>query len=169
MSRRGFFRGVILGGAVAGGLALLFAPKAGKELREDIARKARNMSDDLDDKLKQAKKNASKLDGSAKARQLEMIERAEMLRAKLMQRSQEFSKSGKKVTKLAANETQKLIEQGKVLTAQLDQYKSGAAKDASKFVKNATRSASRVMKAAQKEVGKDAAKLKADAAKLKKK
>lgn len=157
--KHGFFAGAAVGAAIGGAVALLFAPKAGKELRADIARKAKNVNDELDIKIKEAKKRASEMNGDAKTRQLELIEKAEVLRAKLLERSAELSKSSKKVTKVAARETEKMIEQGKVLASQLDVYKTGATKDASKFMKSATRSASRVMRAAQKEIQKDAAKV----------
>jgi gas vesicle protein len=159
MSRRGgFFKGAVVGGLIAGTAALLFAPKAGKELRADIARKIGELNNDLDQKIKEAKKRASQMDGDAKVRQLELIEKAEVLRATLIQRSNEFSKSGKKITKVAAQETQKLIDQGKELAAQLDQYKTGATKDASKFMKKATTSASKVMMTAKNEIKKDTTK-----------
>lgn len=98
MSRRrgGFFAGAAIGAVIAGAAALLFAPKAGKELREDIAKKAKEVSRDLDVKIAKAKKDAEGLGGDAKAKKLEAIARAEKLKAELGQRSQEFSKSGKK-------------------------------------------------------------------------
>ena len=47
-NNKGLFKGAVIGAAVAGTLALLFAPKAGKELREDISKKAKELSGDLD-------------------------------------------------------------------------------------------------------------------------
>jgi gas vesicle protein len=38
-SKKGIFISFLLGGAIGGALALLFAPKAGKSLRRDIGRK----------------------------------------------------------------------------------------------------------------------------------
>ena len=52
-SKKGrFITGAAIGAAVAGTLALLFAPKAGKELRDDIANKAKEISLDMDVKIK---------------------------------------------------------------------------------------------------------------------
>ena len=75
----GFLKGAAIGAAVAGTFALLFAPKAGKELREDIANKAKDISKDLDEKIKQSKKDAAKLQGDAQKKKLEMIEKAEVI------------------------------------------------------------------------------------------
>lgn len=153
MSRRrgGFIAGAAIGAAIAGAAALLFAPKAGKELREDIANKAKEVSKDLDQKIAKAKKDAEGMSGDAKAKKLEAIKRAEQLKAELGIRSQEFSKSGKKVTRVAARETDKMIQEGKVLISQLDEYKDSAAKDTKKFVKKAGTASGRVVRSASKE------------------
>lgn len=44
-SGKGFALGAILGGVIGGVTALLFAPKAGKHLRKDIANKCEDISD----------------------------------------------------------------------------------------------------------------------------
>jgi len=43
-----FFKGLFIGGAVGAAIALLYAPKSGKETREDLSQKA----DEVYDKLK---------------------------------------------------------------------------------------------------------------------
>ena len=84
-SKKGrFITGAAIGAAVAGTLALLFAPKAGKELRDDIANKAKEISLDMDVKIKIAKQQAENLTGDAKDRKLAMIARAESLKSELM-------------------------------------------------------------------------------------
>lgn len=157
MSRKhgGFFAGAAIGAVVAGVTALLFAPKAGEELREDIAKKAKEVSMDLDSKIAKAKKDAEGLSGDAKDKKLQSIEKAEALKASLIQKSQEFHKSGKKVTRVAARETDKMIQEGKVLISQLDEHKAEAAKDTKKFVKKASNASGRVMRVASKEIKKD--------------
>ena len=157
MSRRkgGFFVGAAIGAVVAGVTALLFAPKAGEELREDIANKAKEVSKDLDNKIAKAKKDAEGLSGEARAKKLQSIEKAEALKASLMQKSHEFHKSGKKVTRVAAREADKMIQDGKVLIGQLDDHKTEVAKDTKKFVKKAGNASGRVVCAASKELQKD--------------
>ena len=45
----GFILGAFIGGVAAAATALLFAPKSGKELREDLAVKADELKDQLSD------------------------------------------------------------------------------------------------------------------------
>lgn len=158
--RRGFFTGAAIGAMVAGAAALLFAPKAGKELREDIAKKAEELSKDLDKKIIEAKKDAEGLKGEVKKKKLRSIERAEELKMILEVRSKEFSKAGKRVTRVAAREVDKTIQNGKVLLAQLDEHKLAAMKDTKKFVKKAGSASGKVARSASKEIKKDSTKKK---------
>ncbi len=43
-----FFKGLLAGGLIGAGLALLFAPKSGRELREDIKRKSSELKKDAE-------------------------------------------------------------------------------------------------------------------------
>jgi len=154
-SKKGrFITGAAIGAAVAGTLALLFAPKAGKELRDDIANKAKEISLDMDVKIKIAKQQAENLTGDAKDRKLAMIARAESLKSELTTKSLQFSKSGKRVTKVAAREVDKMMQEGKSLIDQLDVYRSEALSDARKYAKKASKSTGRIVKSAVNEVGK---------------
>lgn len=152
---RGFVAGAAIGAAIAGGLALLFAPKAGKELREDIAIKAHEVSTDLDAKIKQAKIDIDILTGNDKDKRLELINQAEDLKLALTTKSAEFGKSSKKVTRVAAHETDKMIQDGKALVVELNSYKTDALKDTKKFTQKATKSGDKVIKAASAEIKKD--------------
>jgi len=152
---RGFVVGAAIGAAIAGGLALLFAPKAGKELREDIAIKAHEVSTDLDAKIKQAKIDIDILTGNDKDKRLELINQAEDMKLALTTKSSEFGKSGKKVTRVAAHETDKMIQDGKALVVELNSYKTDALKDTKKFAQKATKSGDKVIKVASAEIKKD--------------
>ena len=149
--KRGFLVGAAVGAAIAGGLALLFAPKAGSELRQDIADKAKELSKDLDIKLAKAKREALKLKGDAKTARLETIAEAEKLKKLLDQKSTEFGTSGKKVTKVAARETDKLIQDGKVLLKDLDEQGMAASTEIGQYAKKAGKSAQKVAGTAKKE------------------
>ena len=50
----GFFKGFLFGGLIGAVAALLFAPKTGREMREDISRRSRELKDDVELKLEQA-------------------------------------------------------------------------------------------------------------------
>ncbi len=159
---RGFITGAAIGAAIAGGLALLFAPKAGKELRQDIAIKAHEVSTDLDAKIKQAKIDIEILTGNDKDKRLELINQAEDLKLALTTKSAEFGKSSKKVTRVAAHETDKMIQDGKALVVELNSYKTDALKDTKKFTQKATKSGDKVIKVASTEIKKDLKSLKKD-------
>lgn len=158
--RKGFFAGAAFGAVVASIATLLFAPKAGKELRADIARKASEVSNDLDKKIAKAKKDTEGLNGEAKEKQLRLIKKAEELKFTLKERSKDFSKSSKKITRVVARETDKMIQDGKALLFQLDEHKHSAMKDARKFIKKAGTAGGRVARSASKELQKDLGKAK---------
>ena len=153
--KRGFLAGAAIGAAIAGGLALLFAPKAGSELREDIATKADELSRELDKKIAQVKKQTEKLDGDAKSAKLEVITKAEVLKNTLDEKSKLFGMSGKNITKAAARETDKLLIEGKALLKDLNQKGSVASKEIGSYAKKAAKSGSKVAKIAKKEFKKD--------------
>ncbi|OYV63902.1 MAG: hypothetical protein B7Z72_14105 [Gemmatimonadetes bacterium 21-71-4] len=52
---RSFAAGLIIGGLVGAGLALLLAPQAGEETRHGLARRARRLADDARDRYAEAK------------------------------------------------------------------------------------------------------------------
>ena len=49
MSRRGSFGSLLLGGAIGAGIALLFAPKKGEELRKELLEKISELCDKVKD------------------------------------------------------------------------------------------------------------------------
>jgi len=56
-----FFKGMLFGGAVGAILALLYAPKSGEELREDLRKGLLEASDEAEEKLELIQKHAEKL------------------------------------------------------------------------------------------------------------
>lgn len=148
---RGFLVGAAIGAVIAGGISLLFAPKAGKELREDIAQKADNLSKEIDAKIKQAEIDAKKIKGEEKDKRLAMIKRARQLKTSLDENTQRFSQSSKKITKVAAREADKLMQDGRVLLAEMESYGSIVAKDVKNYSAKAVKSGSKVAKTVKKE------------------
>ena len=57
----GFFKGFLFGGLLGAIAALLFAPKSGREMREDISRRSLELKDDVELKLEQAVKRAEEI------------------------------------------------------------------------------------------------------------
>lgn len=112
MSKRGFFKGVIIGGVVAGVSALLFAPKKGSELREDIMNKCEDVHKDLSEQIKKAKKSGNK-------ESKELIEKSEKALAALNLHRERLSKSTGKAGKVANDELKVLVHHARELAAQL--------------------------------------------------
>lgn len=57
----GFFKGFVFGGLVGAVIALLYAPKSGKEMREDLLKTSLDLKDDAEAKLELAQKKAEAL------------------------------------------------------------------------------------------------------------
>jgi len=54
-------KGILIGGIAGAIVALMYAPKAGKELREEIKKKSSELKDELDKKYEETKETASKI------------------------------------------------------------------------------------------------------------
>ena len=67
-----FVAGMLMGAAIGAGLALLFAPKKGSELREQLAESARRARESARDAYRQAAETA----GAAASRAVSEAERA---------------------------------------------------------------------------------------------
>lgn len=69
---KGLLIGFLTGAAVGSIVALLFAPKSGKELREDIKNKSQDFIEDADEYISKAKDKASQLinEGKKKSERL---------------------------------------------------------------------------------------------------
>ena len=67
-----FIKGLLFGGFVGAGLALLYAPKSGKELREDLKEKSTDLKSEAEKYYAEAKDISSDIlvDGLKKAEQL---------------------------------------------------------------------------------------------------
>ena len=55
----GFFKGFLLGGLVGAAFALMFAPKPGKELREDIKKRSADLKEEADAALTDIREKAA--------------------------------------------------------------------------------------------------------------
>jgi len=69
---KGLLVGFLTGGIVGAAVALLYAPKSGKELRQDIREKAGELTDEAEKFLENAKVKASEMinEGKIKSEQL---------------------------------------------------------------------------------------------------
>ena len=117
----GVLIGLLAGGAIGAALALLYAPKTGKELRQDIKSKTDVYLDEADKYIADAKDRAIHLINDGKKKSEKLIKDART-------RSEELLKDAEKVLEDAKSKTDELVKTGK---AKVDQ-KSGQIKDAIK-------------------------------------
>jgi len=65
---RGFVAGLFAGGIIGAALALLYAPKSGKELRAELKERADHLIEDADEYLNSAQEKAQQIVSEAKKR-----------------------------------------------------------------------------------------------------
>lgn len=70
---RGFVIGLLAGGAIGAIVALLYAPKAGKEFRADLRDKTDDLLDSAEGYMEAAKSKASEMVSSAKKKSDQLI------------------------------------------------------------------------------------------------
>lgn len=102
----GLLKGIMVGGAIASAVSLLFAPKSGKKLRRDIRRKSKKMYRDAEAGIETAQEKAGDIiEGTG--------ERIEDLRDKttdLIEDGQNKIERSKKKFKYSANGIGRLLK-----------------------------------------------------------
>ncbi len=81
---KGLLLGLLTGGAIGAAFALLYAPKSGKELREEIKSKSDDYLDDAEKYLAEAKDKAINLINDGKKKSEHLIKDAKIKSDKLM-------------------------------------------------------------------------------------
>ena len=105
---KGLFIGLLTGGAVGAIVALLYAPKSGKELRNDIKIKTDEYYDETEkfiadakvrakDMMNEGKKRSEQLISNAKSKSEELMKNAERIFAEAKSKTGTFVASGKEV------------------------------------------------------------------------
>jgi gas vesicle protein len=106
-----FLKGFVAGGLIGAGLALLFAPKSGRELREDIKKKSVELTKDVDLLYSDVKEKTAEW-WQARMKQAEQLkEEAEQKLQEAKARAAEIIEEGKKwVGKLAGAGEEQVAE-----------------------------------------------------------
>ncbi len=129
---KGLFVGFLAGGVVGAVLALLYAPKSGKELRNDIKIKTDGYMDEADKYIEEAKDKAKELINEGKKKSEKLISDAKV-------KSDELLKDAEKVFNEAKSKTTWAVNQGKQTLETESSRLKGAVKagvDAYKNTKN---------------------------------
>lgn len=104
---KGLLLGFLAGGAVGAILALLYAPKSGKELRADIKNKTEDYLDEAEKYLSEAKDKAMDLINEGRKRSERIIKDAKS-------KSDEILKDAEKIFHDAKSKTAEAVHTGKV-------------------------------------------------------
>jgi len=129
---KGFLIGFLAGGTVGAIVALLTAPKSGKELRADIKTKSEEYFDEAEKYLAEAKDKARELINEGKKKSERIISDAKT-------KSDDILKDAEKIIKEAKVKTTDVIQTGKEkIEVEADRIKSSvkAGIDAYKEAKN---------------------------------
>lgn len=128
---KGFMKGLLIGGIVGSVVALLFAPKSGKETQADLKRKARSMKHDLDAMLEQMqldlvgridnlKDVAKDLQGEARVESEGLIRRAELLKSDLAKSATNVSRAGAEAKDEVVTNAKHLLTEGSAIMVELE-------------------------------------------------
>ena len=93
---KGLLVGFISGAIVGGILALLYAPKSGKELRQDIASRSGEISDDVQDYLKDVQVKAKDVITESKEKSASLISEAKQKAESLLRDAEALLSDAKK-------------------------------------------------------------------------
>ena len=126
---KGLLIGFLTGAAVGSIIALLFAPKSGKELREEIKNKSQDFMDDADSYLSNAKEKATQLinEGKKKSEKLvadtkekvdTLLGEAEKILSDAKDKAGNFAHSGKEKIEKESERLKSAIKAG------MDAYKT---------------------------------------------
>jgi gas vesicle protein len=103
---KGLFIGLLTGGAIGAIVALLYAPKSGKELRNDIKNKTDEYYDETEKFIAEAKVKAKDMMNEGK-------KRSEQLIANAKSKSEELLKNAERIFTEAKNKTGSIFSIGK--------------------------------------------------------
>jgi gas vesicle protein len=142
-----FWKGTLVGAAIGSALGILFAPKSGKETREDIKRGAMNMKQDLDRMMRELSQDlgnridnlkdvAKDLQGEAKEQSQELIRRAEVLKKDLRDSAANLAKSGGEVKDSTLTDARRLIDEGTAVMSELERVTRRMVSSTKEKIKN---------------------------------
>lgn len=120
---KGLLIGLITGAAIGSVIALLYAPKSGKELRGDIRRKGEDLLEDAENLFEKAKDKASQIinDGKKKSEKLvsdakvrvdQLLDEAEKILSEAKDKTDKYADIGKVQIEKQAGKLQNAIRAG---------------------------------------------------------
>jgi gas vesicle protein len=89
-SSKGFIYGFLAGGIIGAVVALLYAPKTGKEMRDSIKKNAEKVMGEADDYIELAKNSVSEVINEAKKKSEDLVTHAKEQAKNLIAESEEL-------------------------------------------------------------------------------
>jgi gas vesicle protein len=126
---KGLVIGFLTGAAVGSIIALLFAPKSGKELREDIKNKSQDFIEDADKYISNAKDKASQLINEGKKKSEKLVaDTKEKVESLLTEAERILSDAKDKTGNVVSSSKEKIEKESErlksALKAGMDAYKT---------------------------------------------
>ncbi len=109
---KGLLIGFFTGGLIGAALALLYAPKSGKELREDLRQSTDKILEDAEHYLDTAKKKATELINDGKEKSETLIAEAKTKANELLKDAEDILASAKKRVADEAATVQTAVKEG---------------------------------------------------------
>jgi gas vesicle protein len=97
-STKSFIWGFLAGGAIGAVIALLYAPKSGKDLREDLKKKTSHLMHEADEYFEVAKAKTYDLMNEAKKKSEDLITKTKIKAESLLEESNELLSKAKDQT-----------------------------------------------------------------------
>lgn len=125
---KGLLIGFLTGGIVGAAVALLYAPKSGKELRGDIKAKAEEYLTDAETHLEVAKEKAVEMINDGKKKSERLITEAKTKADELLKDAEKiFDQAKQKTNEVVSSSKETIVEEGtrikSALKAGMDAYK----------------------------------------------
>jgi gas vesicle protein len=105
-SNKGLLVGFLAGGVIGAIVALLYAPKTGRELRENLMNKSDEYYDDVEKYFSEARDKAKELINDGKRKSEKLISEAKV-------KSEELLKDAERIFKDAKSKTEGYVTKGK--------------------------------------------------------
>jgi len=111
MSKKSFLKGAIFGALTGAFLTLLYAPKRGEEVRNDLIKALKKTKQSLDEKVEELKKAVGDTKGKGAGELEKLLTAAQKLEQDLTQEIKQLSRKGGAVSKIAKQKLNKLLKE----------------------------------------------------------
>ena len=150
----GFLKGTLIGAVAAGIGALLFAPKSGKETREDLQQSFDDVKAQLSKGLDEIKEASVRVKDDSVVETKALIKRAEKLKQDLNATALKLSSVGNDTKGEVSTQASQLVKEGRSMLAELEALGKQLGTSATREIKRASQAIQKDTQAATKQAKK---------------